>query len=31
MGVLADFVSGGAWALETDQINLSLAPEEKKE
>ena len=30
VGVLVDFVSGGAWALETDQINLSLAPDEKK-
>ena len=29
-GVIVDFVSGGAWDLDTDRIDLSLAPDEKK-
>ena len=31
VGVIVDFVSGGAWALETDRIDLSLATDEKKQ
>ncbi len=30
VGVLVDFVSGGAWALETDRIDLSLAPDDEE-
>ncbi len=31
VGVIVDFVSGGAWDLDTDRIDLSLAPDEKKQ
>ena len=31
LGVIVDFVSGGAWSLETDRVDLSLAPKEQKE
>jgi hypothetical protein len=29
LGVLVDFISGGAWSLETDKVDLSLAPKEE--
>ena len=31
LGVIVDFVSGGAWSLETARVDLSLAPKEQKE
>ena len=31
VGVVVDFVSGGAWDLDTDRIDLTLSPDEKKQ